>query len=539
MLGSTLVTIQTGPEGKQVNRLYLEQGIDIDRELYLPIVLDRAVGRNMVMASTEGGTEIEEVAEETPERIVRQTIDPAIGLAEVPGRRSCRRARASTATPTARRRPFLTDPRRRSPSELDTDLIEINPLVVTKGGQVMALDGKMSFDDNALFRHPDVAEHAGRDRGGPGRARGLQARAVSYIKLDGTIGCMVNGAGLAMATMDIIKYVGGEPANFLDVGGGADAEQVAAAFRIITKDPNVKGIFVNIFGGIMRCDTIATGVVEAVKQVGLDGAPGGTARRDQRRAGQADHRRVRSRRGDRRRHEGRGPEDRGAAVMSVLVDSDTRVIIQGLGKTGQFHTDKAIAYGTQMVGAVHPSRAGEAERFEGETDHSGVPGSTRHLPGGATHLPRRCEEAVAETGANASVVYVPPPFAADAIMEAADAEVAADRRHHRGHPGDRHDEGQALSRGQTGTPGRSQLPRGDHPEGVQDRDHARVHPPAGPDRGGEPVGNPHLRGGVPADAARAGPDDGHRHRRRPGQRHQLRRRASGCSTTTRRPKGCS
>lgn len=267
MLGSTLVTIQTGPEGKQVNRLYLEQGIDIDRELYLSIVLDRGQGRNTVMASTEGGTEVEEVAANTPEKIVRQAIDPAFGLL---GFEASRVADALGLTGAAHRNGVaflqtLAD----AAVELDADLVEINPLVVTRDGSVMALDGKLSFESNALYRHPDVEAMRDESEEDPAELLAFE-HGLSFIKLDGSIGCMVNGAGLAMATMDIIKYVGGEPANFLDVGGGADQDQVAAAFKIITRDPNVKGIFVNIFGGIMRCDTIATGVVEAVKEVGLE-----------------------------------------------------------------------------------------------------------------------------------------------------------------------------------------------------------------------------------------------------------------------------
>ncbi|MGI8823758.1 MAG: ADP-forming succinate--CoA ligase subunit beta [Acidimicrobiia bacterium] len=267
MLGSTLVTIQTGPEGKQVNRLYLEQGIDIDRELYLSIVLDRGQGRNTVMASTEGGTEVEEVAANSPEKIVRQAIDPAFGLL---GFEASRVADALGLTGAAHRNGMVfLQTLAAAAVELDADLVEINPLVVAGDGSVMALDGKMSFESNALYRHPDV--EAMRDESEEDPAELLASEhGLSFIKLDGSIGCMVNGAGLAMATMDIIKYVGGEPANFLDVGGGADKDQVAAAFKIITRDPNVKGIFVNIFGGIMRCDTIATGVVEAVKEVGLE-----------------------------------------------------------------------------------------------------------------------------------------------------------------------------------------------------------------------------------------------------------------------------
>lgn len=267
MLGSTLVTVQTGEEGKQVNRLYIEQGIDIARELYLSILLDRSVGRNLVMASTEGGMEIEKVAEETPEKILRQVIDPAIGLADFQANSLARGLglEGDAAKNFVRFVKALSE----AAMELDTDLIEINPLVVTGDGQVMALDGKMAFDDNALFRHPDIAAMRDETEEDPAELEAKEA-GLSYINLDGNIGCLVNGAGLAMATMDTIKHVGGEPANFLDVGGGASAEQVAKAFTIITKDPKVKGIFVNIFGGIMRCDTLATGIVEAVKQVGLE-----------------------------------------------------------------------------------------------------------------------------------------------------------------------------------------------------------------------------------------------------------------------------
>jgi succinyl-CoA synthetase beta subunit len=266
MLGSTLVTIQTGSEGRVVNRLYLEQGIDIGRELYLAVLLDRSVSRNIVMASTEGGMEIEKVAEETPELILRQEIDPAIGLADFQANELAHGLGidGDEAKSFARFVKALD----RAATELDTDLIEINPLVITGDGVVMALDGKMAFDDNALFRHPDIAEMRDETEEDPAEVAAKEA-GLNYIKLDGTIGCLVNGAGLAMATMDTIQHVGGEPANFLDVGGGADEQQVTTAFQIITKDPAVKGIFVNIFGGIMRCDVIATGIVAAVKTVGL------------------------------------------------------------------------------------------------------------------------------------------------------------------------------------------------------------------------------------------------------------------------------
>lgn len=266
MLDSTLVTVQTGPEGKRVQRLYIEQGIDIAREVYLSVLLDRSVGRLVVMASTEGGMEIETVAAETPEKILRETIDPAIGLAAFQANRLARGL--GLAGDAAKSFVRFVSTLSRMAVEVDADLVEINPLVVTGGGDVMALDAKMALDDNALYRHPDIAEMRDLTEEDPAE---IEARAagLSYIKLDGTIGCLVNGAGLAMATMDTIKHVGGEPANFLDVGGGADADQVATGFRLIMKDPNVKGIFVNIFGGIMRCDTIANGVVQAVRETGL------------------------------------------------------------------------------------------------------------------------------------------------------------------------------------------------------------------------------------------------------------------------------
>ncbi|MGD2103428.1 MAG: ADP-forming succinate--CoA ligase subunit beta [Acidimicrobiia bacterium] len=266
MLGSTLVTIQTGAEGKVVSRLYVEQGIDIARELYLAVLLDRSVSRNIVMASTEGGVEIEKVAAETPDKILRAEIDPAIGLASFQANQLS--YGLGLADDAAKNFAKFVKALAESATELDTDLIEINPLVVTTDGQVMALDGKMAFDDNALYRHPEIADM--RDESEEDSAELAAKNAgLNYIKLDGTIGCLVNGAGLAMATMDTIKHIGGEPANFLDVGGGATADQVTTAFQIITKDPNVKGILVNIFGGIMRCDVIATGIVEAVERVGL------------------------------------------------------------------------------------------------------------------------------------------------------------------------------------------------------------------------------------------------------------------------------
>jgi succinyl-CoA synthetase beta subunit len=264
--GMNLVTHQTGPEGKKVKRLLIEQGVDIARELYVGLVVDRGNGRVTVMASTEGGMEIEEVAAKHPEKILKQAVDPAVGFRPWQAR-ALAYGLGLKGDEVKNAVKFLTA-LVRAFKELDCSLVEINPLVVTKQGAVMALDAKINFDDNALYRHPELNELRDLDEEDASEQKAKE-HDLSYIHLDGTIGCMVNGAGLAMATMDIVKHYGGQPANFLDVGGGATAEKVTAAFKIITHDPRVKGIFVNIFGGIMKCDTIANGVVTAVKEVGL------------------------------------------------------------------------------------------------------------------------------------------------------------------------------------------------------------------------------------------------------------------------------
>ena len=267
MLSSTLVTVQTGPEGKVVKRLLVEQGMDIESELYLAATLDRATGRVTLMASTEGGMDIEEVAAKTPEKILRETIDPAIGLAPFQARKIA--FGLGLQGGVAKKMIGFLGKLTRAYDQLDCSLLEVNPLVITKQGDVLALDAKANFDDNALYRHADI--EALRDPDEEDAAELEAAKYdLSYVNLDGTIGCMVNGAGLAMATMDIIKYFGAEPANFLDVGGGATVERVTAAFKIITREPKLKGILVNIFGGIMKCDVIAQGVIAAVKEVGLE-----------------------------------------------------------------------------------------------------------------------------------------------------------------------------------------------------------------------------------------------------------------------------
>ena len=266
MLGMKLVTPQTGPAGRIVQRLLIEEGLDIKRELYLSILVDRGVAAPVIMASTAGGMEIEEVAHKNPELILRETILPATGLQPYHTRKlsfglglSGEAAAAAGPFLQALYRAFL---------ETDASLAEINPLNVTGDGKLVALDAKMAFDDNALYRHKDIAELRDLNEEDPLEVEASSYK-LNYIKLAGNVGCMVNGAGLAMSTMDIIKYFGGNPANFLDVGGGASKDQVVAAFKIILGDKNVKGILVNIFGGIMDCNVIATGIVEAVKEVGL------------------------------------------------------------------------------------------------------------------------------------------------------------------------------------------------------------------------------------------------------------------------------
>ncbi len=266
MLGHTLVTKQSGADGRVVNRLYIEDGSAIARELYLSALVDRAAGRVAFIASAEGGMDIEEVAASAPEKIVTVHVDPAAGYSPHIGT-TIAYALGLTGG-TVRQCVSLVGKLYAAMLEKDMSQLEINPLVVTEAGDLICLDAKINFDDNALFRHPDIAELRDPDEEDPREVEAAKSE-LSYVALDGTIGCMVNGAGLAMATMDIIKLYGAEPANFLDVGGGASKEKVSAAFKIITADPRVKGILVNIFGGIMRCDVVAEGIVAAVKEVGL------------------------------------------------------------------------------------------------------------------------------------------------------------------------------------------------------------------------------------------------------------------------------
>ena len=266
MLGRTLVTAQTGPNGKQVNRIYIEDGSDIDREFYLALLIDRQTSRISIVCSTEGGMSIEDVAHDTPEKILSFSVDPATGFSEFHGRRVAYALGLTGAQ--IKSCVAIVKNLYKMFTEKDMDMLEINPFCVLKDGTLKLLDAKMSFDGNAMFRHPEIASLRDETEE-DSKELAASKFDLNYIALDGEIGCMVNGAGLAMATMDIIKLYGAEPANFLDVGGGATKEKVTEAFKIITSDPQVKGILVNIFGGIMRCDIIAEGVLAAVKEVGL------------------------------------------------------------------------------------------------------------------------------------------------------------------------------------------------------------------------------------------------------------------------------
>lgn len=264
MLGNLLVTHQTGPEGRIVKTLFITEGLDYKKELYLGILLDRSVSKNVIMASTEGGVEIEKVAEETPEKIIKEWIEPSVGIQSYQARK-LGFGLGLEGSAFKNFIPFIMK-LYKAYEETDASLLEINPLIITNDDKIVALDAKMNFDDNALYRHPEIAAYRDLDEEDPLEIEASKYN-LNYIKLDGNVGCMVNGAGLAMATMDIIKLAGGEPANFLDVGGGANKETVANGFKIILADPNVKAILINIFGGIVRCDRVAQGVIDAVNEI--------------------------------------------------------------------------------------------------------------------------------------------------------------------------------------------------------------------------------------------------------------------------------
>ncbi len=266
MIGMTLVTHQTGPEGRKVGRVLIEEGLQIERELYLSILIDRGSASPVIIASAAGGMDIEEVAAREPEKILREHIDRGTGIIPFQARKLA--FGMGLPAPVANKFVKLLESIYKAFIETDASMIEINPLILTKGGELLALDAKVTFDDNALYRHPDLRDFRDLSEEDPLEVEASKY-SLNYIRLDGNIGCMVNGAGLAMATMDIIKLSGGEPANFLDVGGGANAEQIKNAFRILMMDKNVKAVLINIFGGILRCDVLAAGVIAAVKELGV------------------------------------------------------------------------------------------------------------------------------------------------------------------------------------------------------------------------------------------------------------------------------
>ncbi len=460
MLGRTLVTHQTGPAGKQVNRIYIEDGSDIARELYLALLVDRQTSRISFVCSTEGGMDIEEVAAEPPEKILTFSVDPASGCristaAASPSRSGSRAIRSSNASALIKTLYKLF-------VEKDMEMLEINPLIVGTDGNLKCLDAKMGFDGNALYRHPDIAALRDETEEDP-KELAASKFDLNYIALDGEIGCMVNGAGLAMATMDIIKLYGAEPANFLDVGGGATKEKVTEAFKIITSDPNVKGILVNIFGGIMRCDIIAEGVIAAVKEVGLQ--------------------------------------------VPLVVRLEGTNVEKGKEIIREFRPERHRR--------GQPQRRRAEDRQSGEGVSRWPYSSTRtpsHLPGPhrlAGHLPLRTGHRLRhEDGRRRDARQGrPDPYRAAGLQLGARGEAGdrgerlrdlraaalrrrqhprgdrrrdgADRLHHRRHPGPRHDEGQARAGRLEIAPRRAELPRRHHPRRMQDRHHARPYPRSG------------------------------------------------------------
>src|SRR6056297_3361793 len=411
MLGRKLVTHQTGPQGKLVSRLYVEEATNIAQEIYLGLVMDRKLERVVVVASAQGGMEIEEISANEPDSIIRSVVDPAVGMQAFQAR--------EIAFSLGLEPPMIAQAVKTIlgcyalMSEMDANMVEINPMVVTRSGEIVALDAKISFDDNALFRRPEISELRDKSQE-DSRETFAEDRGLSYIGLDGRIGCIVNGAGLAMATLDMIKTSGGEPANFLDVGGGASPERVLMSFKAVLNDRNVEAILVNIFAGINRCDWIAEGVIRAVRELELT-MPLVVRLGHQCRRGQAPHRRKRPAHPDRRdprrgRRKGGGgvegcqPISQGSRLMAILIDTSSRVLVTGLtGRIGSFHAADMIRHGTNVVGGVTPGKGG--------TTHEGLP------------VFNTVKGAVAETGADLVICFVPPPFAADAIMEAADAGI--------------------------------------------------------------------------------------------------------------------
>ena len=406
MLGKSLVTPQTTPEGIVVRQVMVAEATDIARELYLAIVVDGDVGVPVAMASTEGGVEIEVVAETNPEKIVQVAGDPIIGLTPYRARALARQLELpdNLIRPAA----DLIGRLYQLFVEKDCTLVEINPLVITADGRLVALDAKVNLEDDALFRHPELVDLHDPEQDDPEELRAAQA-GLSYVKLEGgRVGCMVNGAGLAMATMDITRWAGAEPANFLDVGGSASEDAIAEAFRIIVSDPDVEVILVNLFGGILRTDAAAKGIVSAAKETGSDlpivvAMRGTNSEEGLATLGESDLNITPA-------TDLSGASEALKSIlaesqrMSVLVGSGTRLLVQGLGRDGSFQASRCREYGTNMVAAVHPGRGGQ--KFED-----------------AVPIFESAAEAVEETGADVGVIFVPAPFAADAIIEQVDAGI--------------------------------------------------------------------------------------------------------------------
>ena len=460
------------------------------------------------MVSKEGGVEIEKVAEEHPEKIHKVFINPAVGLQPFEAQQlgfalglSGDSLKKGVKMMLALYNAFIAT---------DASILEINPLIVTKSGDLLALDAKMNFDDNALYRHADIRELRDTSEEDPLEVEASKF-SLNYIRLDGTIGCMVNGAGLAMATMDIIKLSGGEPANFLDVGGGANAEQIKNAFRILMADKNVKAVLINIFGGILRCDVLAAGRDRRGQGTGRAGADRDSHEGHERRGRKEDARGKRAELCD-RRHDGRGGRQGRRAgeersLMAVLLDKNTRLIVQGItGREGTFHAKAAQAYHTNVVGGVTPGKGG--------TTHEGWP------------VFNTVADAVKETGANASVIFVPPPFAADAIMEAADAGIGLVVCITEGIPVVDMMKAMTFLEGSSGhAADRTELP-GHHLAGQgQGRHHPREHLQGRPHRHRVEERHADLRGDRSADAPGPRPEHLHRHRRRSADRDDAHRRA--------------
>ncbi len=511
MLSMKISTYQTGGLALPVESVLIAEAVEIASELYLSALIDRVNSCVTFMGSAAGGMDIEHVAATEPEKIITVQIDNTAKLQPYQSRLlgfgmglNAVQVRQLGKIMSGLYRLFC---------DKDLSLIEVNPLIIDGIGNLLALDAKINADDNALFRHPDLAAMRDEAQEDPTEVAASK-HDLNYVTLDGNIACMVNGAGLAMATMDVIKLNGGEPANFLDVGGGSNAERVKEAFKLILSSDKVEAILVNIFGGIVRCDEIAEGIIAAVREVGvtvpvvvrLEGTNVDKGRQMLNESGlniiAADDLNDAA-----KKVVAAGRRD-GAITMSVLIDSNTKVICQGFtGNQGTFHSRQALDYGTQIVGGVTPGKGGQ-----------------KHLD-----LPvfDTVADAVAETGADASVIYRAPSVCRGCDSRSRGRRHSRDRRHHRGHSGAGHDDGQSGGQEQAGhLADWPQLPGNHHAGRVQDRHHAGTDSQQGPGRRGFTLRYADLRSGLPDHPGRTGPVNLHRHRRRPHPGDEFRRRAA-------------